>query len=63
MLSKVLRSGDSGARTARKSIRPKSVTYVAGTMCYLCSRAGPSYFGGREGIRTPDPLLAKQAEI
>ena len=29
-------------------------------MCNPCVRAGPSENGGREGIRTPDPLLAKQ---
>src|SRR5580700_6687586 len=39
--SGVLRSGDSGARTARKSVRPKSVTYVLGTLCHPCVRAGP----------------------
>ena len=27
-------SGDSGARTARKSVRSKSVTYVLGTFCH-----------------------------
>jgi hypothetical protein len=29
-----LRSGDSGARTARKPVRPKSVTHVIGTFCH-----------------------------
>ncbi len=33
--------GDSGARTAKKSVRPKSVTYVLGTLCHPCVRAGP----------------------
>ena len=28
-----LQQGDSGARTAGKSLRPKSVTHVAGTLC------------------------------
>src|SRR6267154_1874527 len=28
-----------------ESVRPKSVTYVAGTMCYLCLRAGPGMSG------------------
>jgi len=39
--SRILRSGDSRLGTARKSLRPKSVTHVAGTMCYPCLRAGP----------------------
>lgn len=30
-----------GARTARQSIRPQVVTYVAGTLCNLCLRVGP----------------------
>ena len=30
------------------------------TNCHPCVRAGPELVGGREGIRTPDPLLAKQ---
>jgi hypothetical protein len=34
--------GDSGARIARKSVRPKSVTYVAGSLCYPCLRARPT---------------------
>jgi hypothetical protein len=29
------------ARTTRKSVRPKSVTYVLGTLCNPCVRAGP----------------------
>jgi hypothetical protein len=37
----VFRSGGSGARTAQKSVRPKSVTHVLGTLCYPCLRAGP----------------------
>jgi hypothetical protein len=37
----VLRSGDSGARTAGKSVRPKGVTYVLRTLCNPCLRAGP----------------------
>jgi len=28
-----------------KSLRPKVVTYVAGTFCYPCVRAGPRSFG------------------
>jgi len=29
-----------------KSVRPKSVTHVAGTFCYPCLRVGPGYDGG-----------------
>jgi hypothetical protein len=32
---------ESGARTARQSVRPKSVTHVTGTLCNPCVRAGP----------------------
>ena len=39
----VLRSGNSSARTARKSVRPKSATYVLGTLCNPCLRAGPFF--------------------
>jgi len=46
--------------TACKSARLTSVTYVAGPNCHQCARAGPRTVGGREGIRTPDPLLAKR---
>src|SRR6202007_3307555 len=46
---------------ARKSVRPKSVTYVLGTLCNPCIRAGPSEPGGREGIRTPGLLVANEA--
>ena len=38
----VVRRQDTGARTTRKPVRPKSVTHVSGTNCYLCLRAGPS---------------------
>ena len=31
---------DSGPRTTRSSIRPKSVTHVAGTLCNPCVRVG-----------------------
>jgi hypothetical protein len=53
--SRILRSGDSGARTARKSVRPKSVTYVLGTLCHPCVRAGPVERGAPGESRTPDP--------
>src|SRR5229473_7019827 len=53
----MLRSGDSGARTTRKSVRPKSVTHVLGTLCNPCLRAGPRLSGAPGEIRTPDPLL------
>jgi hypothetical protein len=56
MIFGVLRSGDSGARTTRKSLRPESVTYVLGTLCYPCLRAGPQGDGGGGGIRTPETL-------
>jgi hypothetical protein len=37
----VLRSGDAALEPLEKSVRPKSVTHVSGTLCYLCPRAGP----------------------
>ena len=40
------------ARTTRKSVRPKSVTYVLGTLCYPCVRAGPETNGAGGGNRT-----------
>jgi hypothetical protein len=49
-----------GARTARKSVRPKSVTYVLGTLCNPCVRAGPLRSGAPGGIRTPDLLVRSQ---
>jgi hypothetical protein len=39
-------------------VRPKTVTYVLGTLCNPCVRAGPFESGGREGIRTPGLLVA-----
>src|SRR5487761_247741 len=47
--SGILRSGDSGARTAPKSLRSKSVTYVAGTFCNPCVRVGPVRSGAPKG--------------
>jgi hypothetical protein len=38
-----LRFGDSGARTTRQSVWPKSVTHVTGTLCNPCLRAGPIF--------------------
>jgi hypothetical protein len=39
-----------------RGARPKSVTYVSGTICHLCLRAGPRLRGGGGGIRTPETL-------
>jgi hypothetical protein len=44
---------DARVGTAGKSLRPKSVTYVLGTLCNPCVRAGPA----PGGIRTPDLLV------
>jgi hypothetical protein len=35
---------DRVARISRQPLRPKVVTHVAGTLCYLCLRAGPPGF-------------------
>jgi hypothetical protein len=40
------------SRKTGYKIFDRCVTYVSGL--------GPGEYGGREGIRTPDPLLAKQ---
>ena len=39
-----------GPRASRKPVRPKTVTYVAGTFCYLCLRVGPQKNGAGDGI-------------
>jgi hypothetical protein len=44
----------------REPVRPEVVTYVAGTFCNLCVRAGPLLDGAPGEIRTPDPLLRRQ---
>jgi hypothetical protein len=49
--SGILRSGDSRGGTARKFLRPKGVTYVAGTLCNPCVRAGPSIASSCAGNR------------
>jgi transposase InsO family protein len=50
---------DPCARTARQPIRPQVVTYVAGTFCNLCLRAGPRILGAGERFRTVDLVLGK----
>ena len=55
----ILRSRDSRVGTAGKSLRPKSVTHVAGTKCYPCLRAGPPRTGGAGRIRTADTQFRK----
>jgi putative transposase len=46
----ILRFGDSRARTDRKSVWPKSVTHVTGTLCNPCLRAGPQDIGRGDRI-------------
>ena len=43
---------------ASESGTVETVTDVTGTFCNPCLRAGPDLFGGRQGIRTPDPRVA-----
>ena len=45
----------------RASVRTKSVTYVLGTICYLCVRSGQVWDGAGDGIRTRDINLGKVA--
>lgn len=48
-------------RSAGKPARPKSVTYVLGTLCCACLRAGPAKDGepgGPPRRGTPDPHQA-----
>ena len=40
--------------------RPESVTHVLGTLCRPCLRLDLEDVGGRDRVRTCDPLLAKQ---
>jgi hypothetical protein len=37
---RLYRSGGKNSATSRESFRPESVTYVLGTICYLCVRSG-----------------------
>jgi len=39
------------------SVRPKTVTYEAGTKCYPCVRVGPRIVGGPARIRTWDQRI------
>ena len=39
--SRLHRSGGKNSAAPRKPFWPKSVTYVSGTICHLCLRAGP----------------------
>ena len=41
----------------RQPERHAVVTYVFGTFCYLCVRAGQNLFGAARGTRTPDPVI------
>ena len=51
---------DSGARTARKSVRPKSVTHVTGTLCNpQVSGPDPPLPNRHPGV-VPWPLLARR---
>ena len=55
--SGLLRSGDSVAGTKGKSLQPQSVTYVLGTLCYPCVRAGPTLEWRRRRDSNPrDPF-------
>jgi hypothetical protein len=57
--SGLLRRRDLQTRTAAKTIRSKSVTYVSGINCYPCVRNGPALTGGAGGIRTLDTGLSR----
>src|SRR5215472_4492030 len=48
--------GAENSAAPRKPLRDESVTYVSGTFCYLCLKAGQNSSGGGRGIRTPDTL-------
>src|SRR5260370_975934 len=47
---------------AGNSLRPKSVTYVAGTLCNPCVRVGPKIVGGPGRIRTYDQRIMSAIE-
>jgi hypothetical protein len=49
-------SGGKDPAALKQPSWPKSVTYVSGTICHLCLRAGPMSYGGGGGIRTPVTL-------
>ena len=59
-IARMLRSGDSSPRTTGESLRPKSVSYVVGTMCYSYVSGPDLENDGRlEGTRTPDLYRVK----
>ena len=41
----------------RQPVRHEVVTYVLGTDCYLCARAGQGFGGSGRGTRTPDTRI------
>src|SRR6516165_4361299 len=49
--------------TPRQPERRVVVTYVLGTFCYPCLRAGQAPIGGRSRIRTADPLGVNDARL
>src|SRR5579885_991299 len=52
--SRLYRPGGENFAAPGKPLRPKSVTYVLGTICYPCVRSGQSLNGAAGGIRTHD---------
>jgi hypothetical protein len=58
--SRLHRSRGKDSAALKQLFWPKGVKYVFGTFCNASLRTVQKKFGGREGIRTPDPLLAKQ---
>ncbi len=52
--------GGKNSAAPRKPLRAKSVTYVLGTICYLCVRSGQMILSEPGGTRTRDPLLKRQ---
>jgi len=57
--SRLHRSGGKNSAASRQPFWPKSVTYVAGTFCYPCLRAGPRSYGAGDGNRTHVRNLGK----
>ena len=55
--SLILRPGAENLATPRQPVRHEAVTYVLGTRCYLCLRAGQNFNGERGGTRTLDPMI------
>src|SRR5579864_5369226 len=59
--SRLYRFGGKNSAAPQQSLRAKSVTYVLGTICYLCVRSGQVWDGAGDGIRTRDINLGKVA--